>query len=271
MSDTDLTDLAAIEEQIDEIKQRINSGESGLVDRLDVLLRLRSKLEADPEPDEDPILAKLSVKTRKYTMTPAALEARRQNAQKSTGPTSAEGKDVSARNAWKHGLHSRNRVLGFGKPCRTTCPHYPCSLVNDGDTAPGKDCLDKEYLAETMNALSAALETGDLNQLKGVVTLQLGQSLQVIDELQASILQYGVYMKHEKLNKEGEVIGHELKPNPSLLPLSNLLKAAGVTLTDFMVTPKEINRDKSDREAVETVADIFRSAGEALKAAKEKN
>jgi hypothetical protein len=271
MSDnTDNTDLISVAEQIDELKHRINAGESGLANRLDVLLRLRSKLETDPEPDEDPLLARLSVKTRKYTMTPAALEARRNNAQKSTGPTTAEGKDTSSRNAWKHGLHSRNRVLGFGKPCRKTCPHYPCRLVNDGDTAPGKDCLDKEYLAETMHAISKALETGDLADLKSVVTLQLGQSLQVIDELQASILQYGVYMKSEKINKDGEVIGYELKPNPSLLPLSNLLKAAGVTLPEFMATPKEINRDKSDREAVETVADIFRVAGEALKAAEKK-
>lgn len=266
MSDTETTDLAAVEEQIDEIKQRISSGESGFGDRLEALMLMQLKLE----PDEDPILAQLSVKTRKYTMTPAALEARRQNAQKSTGPTTPEGKDVSSRNAWKHGLHSRNRVLGFGKPCRTTCPHYPCRLVDDGDTAPGKDCLDKEYLAETMNAISAALEKGDLDQLKGVVTLQLGQSLQVIDELQASILQYGVYMKSEKKNKEGVVIGYELKPNPSLLPLSNLLKAAGVTLPEFMATPAAFQRKKSDDDTKETLSDLFRLAGDGLKNARDK-
>ena len=273
MSETSQLDLETVEEQIEDIKQRINAGETGLADKLDVLLRLRLKLAPaiTPDPDEeDPLLARLTVKTRKYTLSPAALEARRQNAKKSTGPKTEEGKASSSRNAWKHGLHSRNRVLGFGKPCRTSCPHYPCKLVDDGDTAPGKDCLDKEYLAATMNALSAAFETGDLAQLKDVVTLQLGQSLQVIDELQASILQYGVYMKNEKIDKEGNVIGYEIKPNPSLLPLSNLLKAAGVTLGDFMVTPKEVNRDKSDREAAETIADIFRSAGEALSAAKGK-
>lgn len=268
------TALEMLPDQIADLKQRIDAGKKGLADQLEKLLKLQASLEAElnqeAEADEDPLLERLTVKTRKYTMTPAALAARRQNAQKSTGPKTDEGKEVSSRNAWKHGLHSRNRVLGFGKPCRTTCPHYPCSLVDDGETSPGKDCLDKEYLAETMHALSKALETGDLHDLKSVVTLQLGQSLQVIDELQASILQYGVYMKSEKLNKEGVVIGYELKPNPSLLPLSNLLKAAGVTLPDFMVTPKELNRDKSDRDAVETVADIFRIAGEALKAAKEK-
>lgn len=266
MSDDNNIDLAAVEQQIEDLKKRIDSGESGLADQLDVMLRLQAKIES--EADEDPIFERLTVKTRKpYNLSEAALQARRQNAQKSTGPKSDEGKDTSSRNSWKHGLHSRNRVLGFGKPCRSTCPKYPCSLVDDGETEPGKDCLDKEYLAESMHAIAAALETGDTTDLKKVITLQLGQSLSVIDELQASILQYGVYMKSEKLNKEGVVIGYDLKPNPSLLPLANLLKAAGVTMPEFMITPKEINRDKADREALETVADIFRNAGAALKEA----
>ena len=268
------TALEMLPEQIAALKQRIDAGEKGLADQLEKLLKLQSSLEAEldqaAEADEDPLLERLTVKTNKYTMTPAALEARRQNAQKSTGPKTDEGKEISSRNAWKHGLHSRNRVLGFGKPCRTTCPHYPCSLVNDGETSPGKDCLDKEYLAETMHAISKALETGDLHDLKGVVTLQLGQSLQVIDELQASILQYGVYMKSEKLDKTGQVIGYELKPNPSLLPLSNLLKAAGVTLPEFMATPAAIERKKSSDEAAAGFADLFRTAGEGLANAREK-
>lgn len=269
MSDAENIDLFAIVQQITDLKKRIDAGESGLADQLDVMLRLQVKLEGSVE--EDPLLERLTVKTRRpYTLTEAALEARRNNAQKSTGPTSDEGKQAASRNSWKHGLHSRSRILAYGKPCRTTCPKYPCKLVQDGETEPGKDCLDKEYLAESMHAIATALETGDTTNLKNVVTLQLGQSLSVIDELQASILQYGVYMKSEKLNKEGAVIGYELKPNPSLLPLANLLKAAGVTMPDFMITPKEINRDKSDREAMETVADIFRNAGNMLKEAKGK-
>jgi hypothetical protein len=264
------SELDQLLQQINTLKKRIAAGEADLFDELEALINRKAQLESgeDEEPEEDPLLARLTVKTRPYRMTPAAIEARRKNAQKSTGPKTEEGKQAAARNSWKHGLHSRRRVLSFGKPCRTSCPYYPCKLVNDGETEPGKDCLDKEYLAESMHAIATALETGEMHDLKNIVTLQLGQSLSVIDELQASILQYGVFMKNEKLSKEGDVIGYELKPNPSLLPLSNLLKAVGVTLPEFMVTPKEINRDKSDREAMDTVADIFRNAGEALHAAK---
>jgi len=90
----------------------------------------------------------------------------------------------------------------------------------------------------------------------------------IIDELQASILEYGVYMKSEKVSKEGKVIGYEIKPNPSLLPLANLLKAAGVTLPDFMVTPASLERKKDDDTTRKTIADFFQGAGQALAQAK---
>jgi hypothetical protein len=229
------------------------------------------RLKSGEEPEEDPLLARLTVKTRRsYTLSEAALEARRQNAQKSTGPVTPEGKEACSMNAWKHGQHSRKRILSMGKPCKSTCPSYPCYLVDDGATQPGQQCLDKEYMLTTINALSKAMGNGDLTDLKDVITLQLGGTIQVIDELQASILQYGVYMKSEKLGKDGAVIGYELKPNPSLLPLANLLKAAGVTMPEFMVTPAAVESKKASKEAIETLADVFRGAGAALAEAQKK-
>lgn len=44
-------------------------------------------------------------------LSPSQLQANRANALKSTGPRSSEGKTVSARNALKHGLRSREIVL----------------------------------------------------------------------------------------------------------------------------------------------------------------
>lgn len=81
-------------------------------------------------------------------------------------------------------------------------------------------------------------------------------------------MEYGVYMKSEKLNKEGGVIGYDLKPNPSLLPLSNLLKSVGVTFPEFMITPAALQRKKADDDTNETLADLFRAAGDGLKEAK---
>ena len=240
-------------------------------DRAQRIKQLREeieRLESGEDVDTpDPVMERLRVK-RSYTMTPAALAQRHNASQHSTGPITPEGKAASSMNGWKHGQYAKKRLLSLGKPCRTTCLQYPCSLIDDGATQPGQQCLDKEYMLHTINALSKALTDGDLSDLKNIITLQLGSTLQVIDELQASILEYGAYMKSEKIGKDGEVIGYEIKPNPSLLPLSNLLKAAGVTLPDFMVTPAAIERSKTDKETAATIADIFKSAGSALAQAK---
>jgi hypothetical protein len=248
------------EDRLADLRERIDSGEPGLMAEYELLLK------GDPDAP-DPVMERLRVK-RSYTLSDAALKARQANAQLSTGPVTPEGKAASSMNGWKHGLHSKKRMLSLGKPCKSTCPQYPCNLVDDGATQPGQQCLDKEYMLHTINALSTAMSDGNMTDLKNVVTLQLGQSLQVIDELQASILEYGVYMKSEKVDKAGKVVGYEIKPNPSLLPLSNLLKAVGVTLPDFMITPAAIERKKTDETAAATIADIFRNAGNALAQAK---
>ena len=214
---------------------------------------------------EDPVLQRLKVKRLgrppgtggKYTLTDKALNQRLEASALSTGPTSTEGKAVCSQNGWKTGLHAKRRVLSFGKPCKSTCRHYPCTLVDDGATRPGQQCLDKEYLHLAISALSKAMQQGELTDLKELMTLKLADTLQIIDDLQRSIIEDGVYMKSEKLNKEGEVIGYDLKPNPSLLPLSNLLKASGVTLTDFMATPASILKAKTDTATGETIADLL--------------
>ena len=224
----------------------------------------------DADPDNDPVLERLRVKKRPYNLTPAAINQRRQASQLSTGPVTEAGKASSSKNAWKHGLRAHTRILNLGKPCKSTCPEYPCSLVDDGATQPGQQCLDKEYMLSCVEAVSRAVVSGDLSGLKDVAALQMGQSIQVIDELQASILEYGVYMKDEKLDKDGKVIGYALKPNPSLLPLSNLLKAVGMTLPDFMITPAAVERKKSDEDATDTLATIFSAAASGLARAKEK-
>lgn len=252
-------------ERLEDLRRRIDNGEPGLLSEYEFLLKEIS----DNAPD--PIFERLCVKKRKYTLSEAALEQRRQAGHTSPGPSTPEGKAASKMNAWKHGLHARSRVLNLGKPCKSTCWQYPCSLVDDGATRPGKQCLDKEYLLSCIESVSRAVSTGDLDDLKNVVSLQLGQSLSVIDELQGSILEYGVYMKDEKLDKDGKVLGYALKPNPSLLALANLLKAVGVTLPDFMITPAAMEKKKTDDTAAATIADIFRNAGNALAQAKKQN
>src|SRR5439155_16359101 len=42
------------------------------------------------------------------------IEANRRNALRSTGPKSARGKDMAARNSWKHGLLAKSAVIMLG-------------------------------------------------------------------------------------------------------------------------------------------------------------
>jgi hypothetical protein len=48
-------------------------------------------------------------------ISPRQLEANRENAKKSTGPRTAEGKLVSRRNALKHGLYTKDLVIRSGQ------------------------------------------------------------------------------------------------------------------------------------------------------------
>jgi len=267
--------LRITRDQIAVLFKKVEGGETGKVDDLNKLLKLERTLigdqePADEEPEIDPVLERLKVKKRSYTLSEAALAARRNNAQLSTGPKTAEGKASSSRNNWRHGMYAESRILGLGKPCKSTCPKFPCSLIDEGAVEPGGDCSDKEHLVKACKAIEKALKDGSLDDLKDITTLHMAETLQVIGDLQGAILEFGPYMKSEKMDKDGKVIGYELKPNPALLPLSNLIKAFGLTMPEFMITPAAVERKKSDDKAVETIADIFRGAGAALALAKEK-
>ena len=50
------------------------------------------------------------------TVSVMQLEANRKNAEKSTGPRTAEGKEIVSRNALKHGLFSRYLLLDDEDP-----------------------------------------------------------------------------------------------------------------------------------------------------------
>jgi len=76
-------------------------------------------------------------------LSPAELSQRRDAAQKSTGPRTDRGKQISAMNGWKDGSAARSvRSSVVGKPCLSTCPKHPCVWVNEKRTQPGGKCLD---------------------------------------------------------------------------------------------------------------------------------
>ncbi len=216
--------------------------------------------ETDPEAG---IPDRLKVK-RKYNLTPAAIKARQENAQHSTGPTTEAGKRRSKRNAFKHGSYAATRILGFGKPCKSSCPQFPCDLVEDGRCAPGGDCLDKDHLVDACLAIERALVDQDQAGLNELVVFELAETLQIIRELRRAILEDGAVVKSERFDGDGKVLGYELKPHPALLALPKLMKDFGLSLTDFMVTPAAIDRKKESENAAQTLADIFGGVSKAM-------
>jgi hypothetical protein len=214
------------------------------------------ELSQSQEKDEG-IPERLKVK-RKYTTTQQAINARRENARHSTGPTSTEGKQRSKRNAYKHGSYAATRIMGLGKPCLSTCPQYPCDLVEDGRCEPGADCLNKEHLVDACLAIERALLQQDQLGLNELVVFELAETLQVVRELRSAILDDGTVIKSEKFDADGKVIGYELKVHPALLALPKLSKELGLSFSDFMITPAAIDRKKEGEKVADTLADIFK-------------
>ena len=199
---------------------------------------------------------------RKYTMSDEAMEARRQNAQKSTGPKTAEGKAVCSKNSWKHGGYAQSFILGkLGKPCHTTCDRYPCSLVDDGEVRPGQTCLDKAHVAESFEAIIKAIESkgkdcGDFNSL---AALEMAGALQILRDAKAAILEDGIILKSAKIDKDGNVIGHEYVQHPAWGLYCKMLTDLGLTFQDFAMTPKEIAKAEkgATEEEMETAATLM--------------
>lgn len=207
---------------------------------------------------------------RSYNLSPKAMNARRENARLSTGPTSEEGKKRAARNSFKHGSYAATRILGLGKPCLSTCSQYPCDLVEEGRCAPGGDCLDKEHMLEVCLAIEDALINKENTGLHELVVFELAETIQLIRSLRRDILEDGTTVKSEKFDADGKVIGYEIKVHPALLALPKLQKDFGISLTDFNLTPAAESKRKSDEATADTIASIFDLAAGGLSRAKEK-
>lgn len=195
---------------------------------------------------------------RKYTMSPKAQRAREENAQKSTGPKTEEGKQASSRNAWKHGFYSDEKIMGFlDKPCLRTCSQYPCSLIEDEIVEVGERCLDKTYVANAFVAIRDALTNNNSSALNEMASMQLAGVMSVINEIQQAILEDGVLIKTPIVGKDGVILGaYRFEPHPLLAALPKYLKDAGITFTDFVLTPREIAR----KELGDKAGDVLNAA-----------
>lgn len=205
----------------------------------------------------------LKITRRPYTMTPAAVEARRLNAMRSTGPVTEDGKKASSRNAWKHGLYASTFILGtLGRPCQTTCDKYPCTLVDDSQVHPGETCLDKQFVAEAFDSIMTAVEHKNRDEFNHLAALELAGAIQILRQMKEAILEDGVIVKSEKMDKDGNSLGYEYKGHPALAIYTKMIVDLGFTPQELLLTPKEISKAERslDEDDKDNVADIMSRA-----------
>ncbi len=217
-------------------------------------------LPPDPEEEEKrktAIVERLHIRPRSYTMTEAARKQRQTAASSQAHADAMKGN----KNAWKTGQHAQGFIRQLFRPCLSTCPNYPCELIDDGETAAGSICLDKTEFVKGLQALQKALRNNDLTDLKELAALRLAGNMDILGQLQEDILSNGVKVLSEKLDKDGKVIGYELKPNPSLLVLPKLSETLGINPAEWMISPREIKRQKTETRKAKTLAGIMSGIG----------
>jgi hypothetical protein len=256
---------------------RINKGEVGLIDELEQLERLeagelptkppadKSKEDKDDADDNEVgVPEKLRFK-RSYTLTESALAARRNNSKKSTGPKTEKGKKASSMNSWKHGLFAQGYIMNKVKPCKSTCPQYPCELVQDNTTKPGGECLDKAAVIQFYSAICEAVQNKKYDDFNQLAALTIANQINVLHTLMEDIQRDGTMLKKEKHDKDGHYLGYEVVPHPSLLSLIKLSDSLGITSNEMMITPKALSKQEDDDEGMKTIADLMSSIGKGMK------
>lgn len=248
------------------LKARIDSG-AKLTDQE---LRFISQVD-DEQADEFP--KRLHVQKTKFPRSPAQQAQTQKNLDKinrdnlQTGPKTAEGKSRSSRNAIKHGLYAQS-FMSLMKPCLTTCPEYPCSLVTESRVAPGDHCLEKQHFVELLDAVEKAMRSKDFDDLNDQLAIEVAANMDMVRKLREMVVAIGPLVKSEKetitTGKDDfrtETTQREYKLNPALLAIPKLIADMGLTLPAAMLTPQERSRHKIDDKAAENMADKVAKMG----------
>ena len=252
-----------------QLQERVNRGEVLSPAELD-FIQGATQAEGDIFPD------RLKVQPVKHPRSPAQIAQARKNLERinkeklQTGPKTVEGKHKSSRNAIRHGLYAQS-LMSLFKPCLSTCPEYPCSLVEEGQTRPGDNCLEKQHFVEVLDAVEKAMRNKDMVDLNDVIALEIASNIDMIRRLKEQILHIGPLVKSSKIietsSKDGDssTIEHiEYKANPALAVISKLIADMGLTLGDAMLTPRELARHKIDEKSVETMTERAARLGKRL-------
>ena len=224
----------------------------------------------------------------KRPLSEAQLAQRRSAAALSTGPRTEQGKARSSRNAWKHGLNSAIHAAHFdngmqsllgavGKPCQTTCPKYPCGLVEDGLTAPGGSCMDKQVYVQAFGSIIDALESGSMDGMHGLMAAEIAAALQMLHQLRTTIADQGLVIGIPLVTEDGKLVhradGSEVMAkyvaNPGYPMMIKTLEVLGISLPELLATPQAKAKAKEQEEAGDAMQTILGGIFQRANAAKQ--
>lgn len=203
---------------------------------------------------------------RKYTLSEKAL-AQRQAAANS--PEKAKAMQGN-KNAWKHGQYAQGFIDNFIKPCLSTCPQYPCSIVEKNETRPGDICLDKSQILTTFRALQRAVKDKEYDDINEIAALKVAGAIQIVDMLIEDIIRDGPGIKEAVYSKSGDIAGYKIKQHPLLESLPKMLSNLGLTLHDLHVTPKAVEKKDTEEEGIKTLADLMSQIGQNIQKQQDK-
>ena len=250
----------------EQLSKRVDAGETLSSDELIFFDKY------DPLKDPEDLPSSLHVGRVKVPRSPAQQAQALKNIKRineeglQTGPTTPAGKASSSRNATKYGLYAQ-RFMNIIKPCLSTCPEYPCPLVDSGGTTPGSYCMEKHSFIESLQAIELAILSGKRDSFNELLAIELASNLEVIRALREHVIQSPIVksIKRSKTTmKDTEVIEHEqieYKPNPAALALTQLLRDMGLNFKEANITPRQVAQTNTDDEAAKALAAI---AGKSL-------
>ncbi len=259
------------------IARKIAAGETKLASELEYLRELenRQKKSGDspgsttpsvnrdsPLEDEIGIPERLRIK-RPYHMSEAAIK-QRQDRRSKGGKASAKKHPAKS---WKHGKYAMSSVTTM-KPCRTTCEKFPCELIEQNKVKPGEACLDMVFVIQTYEAIINAVKNNEYDGFNEIAAFNISQAIEVLRMCLEDIITDGTIVKSEKIDKEGNVIGFDIKPHPSMLSLPKLLAELGMTPQEAMITPRQIAKAGDVEDGIKSLADLMSGVGKLKKSDK---
>lgn len=202
-----------------------------------------------------------------------------------TGPRTEEGKAISSRNAWKHGLRSdawQRMVAGgrlptrmmLGKPCATTCAFHPdnpdrtdhpCTHVTRGETKAGGDCLDRAVYADAFERIIESLEGGQLDSMHGLLAHQTAEAIELLQRLKDDVVKNGITVSIPMVTKEGvvvtdrdgNVVPGKVFASPSLAHYTRLLEVLGINLPELLATPRAKAREQVETDTGDAIQGLL--------------